>query len=100
MSLRLLPEWVVAAVGFVLIGCMLVLYGLAPLPFFAAILGLFTVLGVLVARDARRLGQRGLRWGLATLVFGPFAVILYAWFRAGLQESERRLGRGGLRQAP
>ncbi len=99
MSIHMAPERIVAIVGLVLIGCAFVLYGLGPLPFFAGILGLYTVLGALVARDARQLDQRALRWGLATLIFGPFAVIAYVWYRAGLVDSVSRPSQGGLRKA-
>ncbi len=87
MPRRLQPERMVAFVGIVWIAAAGFLLGLTPLPFFAGIIGLFTLLGVLVAWDARRLGQSGWTWGFATLFFGPFAFIPYVWYRAGLQAS-------------
>jgi len=51
--------------------------------FFVVVLAGFTVLGILVARDAPRWGKSGTAWGLTALLTGPLGTMVYAWAKSG-----------------
>jgi hypothetical protein len=85
------PELVVVLGGVLLTTYGFVLFyltnALVAMAFFTPLYATFTVLGVLVARDARRWGRNPLAWGLGCLFFGPFFVIPYVWAKWGATQA-------------